>query len=133
MMQNYKEVQKMDFYNKHYIRIDEKNRIIEGFSDAFENPLETDICINENGGRQFELCGYINPNLVNEYWCHLFIYENGEVREATKEELEEEQASFPVPEHTPTDVEILQEQMLDTMEMQADLLMEMCELQLASE
>lgn len=122
----------MDFYNKHYIRIDEKNRIIEGFSDAFENPLETDICINENGGRQFELCGCINPNLVNEYWCHLFIYENGEVREATREELEEEQASFPVPEHTPTDVEILQEQMLDTMEMQADLLMEMYELQLAS-
>lgn len=107
----------MEFYNKHYIRIDEKNRIIEGFSDAFENPLETDICINENGGRQFEINGEINPTLVNEYWCHLYMYEDGIIREATEEELKEEQASFPVPEHTPTDVEILQEQMLDVMEM----------------
>lgn len=123
----------MEFYNKHYIRLDEHNRIIKGFSDAFEEPLETDICINENGGRHFELGGCVNPNLVNEYWCHLYIYEDGEVREATRKELEEEQTSFPVPEHTPTDVEILQEQMLDAMEMQADLLMEMCELQLASE
>lgn len=123
----------MEITNKHYIRIDEHNRIIKGFSDAFEKPLETDICINEYGGRHFELGGCINPNLVNEYWCHLYIYEDGKVREATREELEEEQASFAVPEHTPTDIEVLQEQMLDAMEMQADLLMEMCELQLASE
>ena len=34
-----------EFYNKHYIRLD-GNVVIKGFSDAFETPLDTDICIN---------------------------------------------------------------------------------------
>ena len=43
------------FYYKHYIRIDEDNNIIKGFSDAFEQPQADDICINEQGGYQFRL------------------------------------------------------------------------------
>lgn len=35
---------------KHYIRLDSVGRVIKGFSDAFEQPEETDICINEDGG-----------------------------------------------------------------------------------
>ena len=62
--------------SKHYIRIDEENKIIYGFSSDFENPLPTDICINENGGRQFELLGEINPSLTDNYGCHLFRYDN---------------------------------------------------------
>lgn len=137
----------MEFYNKHYIRLDEHNRIIKGFSDAFEKPLEADICINEYGGRHFEIDGEINPCLVNMDGTHNFRYEEVElqsedteekvftkvVRKATDEELAEELATIPVPEPVPSDVEVLQEQMLDMMEMQTDLLMEMCELQLASE
>lgn len=51
----------MNFYNKHYIRIDNENNIVHGFSDAFEQPQEGDILINEQGGRQFEF--YINGNI----------------------------------------------------------------------
>ena len=51
-------VMEMDF-NRHFIRIDERNRIVLGFSDAFDVPSpqdgETDILINERGGRHFRL------------------------------------------------------------------------------
>ena len=40
---------------KHYIRLNEQNRIIKAISTDFEEPLETDICVNEDGGRHFSL------------------------------------------------------------------------------
>ena len=49
------------FFQRHYIRIDERNRIVNGFSDVpeFNNPSpqegETDILINDKGGRHFRL------------------------------------------------------------------------------
>lgn len=59
--------------SRHYIRIDGEI-IIHGFSDAFETPLNTDICINENGGRQFELLGETNPAMTNANGTHRFRY-----------------------------------------------------------
>ena len=55
----------MEFYNKHYIRTNEDGQIIKGFSDAFEQPQDGDICINEQGGYQFRLVpgGEENPPL----------------------------------------------------------------------
>ena len=48
-----------EFFNKHFIRIDDRNRMVMGFSDAFNNSSpsegETDILINEQGGRHFRL------------------------------------------------------------------------------
>jgi len=40
--------------SKHYIRLDGE-KIIWAFSDAFEKPIEGDICINEEGGRHYNL------------------------------------------------------------------------------
>lgn len=58
---------------KHYVRLKENTDIIiHGFSDSFEKPLDTDTCINENGGRQFELLGKSNPILVNSDGVHLY-------------------------------------------------------------
>lgn len=42
------------FGYKHYIRINDKNEVIHGFSNAFEEPLESDICITETGERHFQ-------------------------------------------------------------------------------
>ena len=58
----------MEFYDKHYIRTDEDGQIIKGFSDAFEQPQEGDICINEQGGYQFRLMpgGEENPPLLDD-------------------------------------------------------------------
>jgi hypothetical protein len=80
---------------KHYIRLDSNLSIIKGFSSELEEPDTTDICINEDGGRQFELNGEINPPLVNLGGCHLYKYHNGEVNETTEEERAAELDSFP--------------------------------------
>ncbi|KIL38298.1 hypothetical protein SD70_27165 [Gordoniibacillus kamchatkensis] len=48
----------MDGY-KHYIRIDANNIVIHAFSDAFEQPLGTDILVESNAGRHF------NPALTD--------------------------------------------------------------------
>lgn len=71
---------------KHYVRVQENTDIItHGFSDAFEKPLDTDICINENGDRHFELFGNLNPNLVNsDDGVHLYRL----VTTITEEEVE---------------------------------------------
>lgn len=81
-------------FNRHYIRV--VNGIItKGFSDAFEEPIETDICINENGGRHFEINGVINPPLVNEEELHIYRYDK-KMRKATEEELFAEKWKFNV-------------------------------------
>ncbi len=85
------------FYNKHYIRLDSNNCIIKGFSDAFEEPEESDICINQEGGRHFELFGRINPSLINESGIHLFKYSDGVIIETTEAERAEELAGMPKP------------------------------------
>ena len=78
----------MNDFNKHYIRV-EDTLVVKGFSDAFETPLETDICINEKGGRHFEIDGVVNPPLYDDRMCHIYRYDT-ELRKATEEELEAE-------------------------------------------
>jgi len=50
MVENYNEQ-----HNKHHVRVDERSRILYGFSDAFEQPQEGDVLHNEQGGRHFQL------------------------------------------------------------------------------
>jgi hypothetical protein len=86
-----------EFYNKHYIRIDAINCIIKGFSDAFEQPGEGDICINQQGCRHFELLGQINPPLTNMSGIHLYKYTDGAVTETTEAERAAELANMQKP------------------------------------
>lgn len=76
-------------YNKHYVRLDNTGRIIEGFSDAFEQPQKGDICINEQGGYQFRLTpgGTENPMLVDYDGIPLYKYVDGAVTARTPEEI----------------------------------------------
>lgn len=85
----------MDVFNSHYIRHDEAGNIVKGFSDAFEAPLETDICITKTGGRQFELLGETNPCLQSPEGIYLYKYENGEAVKKTTDEIETEIAALP--------------------------------------
>ena len=90
----------MTFYNKHYIRTREDGCIVDGFSDAFRQPEETDICINEQGGYQFRLYpgGEENPCLLD--WpdrIPLYKYGNGEVLSRDEEEIEAERAILSLP------------------------------------
>ena len=105
-----------NFYEKHYIRV-ENGIVTKGFSSAFETPLDTDICINEKGGRHFEINGVINPPMFDERFCHIYRYDENGLRKATQEELDAEYAAnYVEPEPTEdelqwqaiTDVEIAQ-------------------------
>lgn len=82
---------------KHYIRLDEQNRVVYGFSTIFDTPLKTDICINEDGGRHFELFGVVNPPLLDMQGINLYKYENGKVIERTPEEIQADVDAKPKP------------------------------------
>lgn len=86
-----------EYYNKHYIRCDADNRIIDGFSDAFRSPTEDAICINDKGGYQFRLFpnGEENPALYDfETMIPLYKYEDGKVVPRTDEEMQAERDAF---------------------------------------
>ena len=78
-----------EFYNKFFIRLDEKKNIVHGFSNAFERPQADDICINEQGGYQFRLypAGEENPPIMNEYGIWLYVYKNKKVAKKTVDEI----------------------------------------------
>lgn len=68
---------------KHYVRIDNNNFIIKGFSDLFETPLETDICICESGRGHFTLFGETNPSLIGLNNFPKYKYINNEILPTT--------------------------------------------------
>lgn len=77
----------------HYIRTDEAGTIVYGFTDAFEQPLETDILILEDGPR-----GFIEAwpeSLVNERFQYRFKWVDGERVERTQVELDAEWSARP--------------------------------------
>ena len=52
------------FFQRHFIRVDGRNRVVYAFSDEFTRPTETDILINDRGGRHFRLV--IDGELTHE-------------------------------------------------------------------
>lgn len=80
------------FYNKHYITIDGRHCLVDGFSDAFKQPSESDVCINEQGSYQFRLIADSeeNPSLYNQNDIPLYKWENGQVLGRTPEEIHED-------------------------------------------
>lgn len=81
--------------SNHYIRIDNSNRIIKGFSSEFEEPQQNDICINEDGGRHFEMLGRVNPQLTDPNLIYIYKYENGQMLERTQEEILQDLQAIP--------------------------------------
>ena len=86
-----------DFYNKHYITINDHGEIISGFSDAFRQPSENDICINEQGGYQFRLFpdGEENPPLYDYMsMIPLYRWDGSQVVPRSAEELDADRAAW---------------------------------------
>ena len=73
---------------KHFIITDESGRILRGFSADFEQPTDGAICINEDGGRHFELNGVINPPMMDYNGVALYKLDGNKVIERTQEELD---------------------------------------------
>ncbi len=90
------------FYNKHYITVDAKNRIIDGWSDGphrNDKSTEEAICINDKGGYQFRLFpgGEENPPLRTMDGIPLYKYVDGAVQERSEEEIDADRALIPPP------------------------------------
>ena len=82
---------------KHYIRQD-GIFITKAFSTDFEQPIEGDICVNEDGGRHFNL------DLMDERGLPIKKYVDGEILPATPDDLADKiaeyEASLPDPSTT---------------------------------
>ncbi|MBR2131967.1 MAG: hypothetical protein IJ955_05395 [Oscillospiraceae bacterium] len=95
----------MDVFS-HYITVDAQGCITSGFSDAFREPSETDICINERGGYQFRLFpnGEENPLLFDGiYMIPRYRWDGGQVVRRTQEEITADIVAIPKPESVPTE------------------------------
>lgn len=124
-------------YNKHYIKVDDQGRIVDGWSDGPHSGKDTTgaICINEEGGYQFRL--YVkflelsgepyhmrteeNPVLFDRNGIPLYKYKNGEIVSRSEEEIAADVAAIPAP--GPTAAERLEAQVTYTA-MMTDTLIE---------
>lgn len=115
----------MNFYNKHYIAVDERNRIVDGFSDAFREHTDEHICINEQGGYQFRLFpgGEENPSLFDWNGMTPLYKWDGEAIRRTEEEIEADRAAIPKTEEKPSQLDIFEAQLTYTA-MMTDTLLE---------
>lgn len=67
-------------YNKHYIRL-QGDTIIAAFSDAFQQPLKDDICVNEKGDRHFNL------ELINADGYYRLKWDGKQIVEKSNDEI----------------------------------------------
>lgn len=82
-----------------YIQVDEKNRITRcdgGYSIQNITNFDEWIKIDEGTGDKYNLCQshYFGKPLYNMDMTHNFIYDNGECREATEDEIKQELAEI---------------------------------------
>lgn len=102
-----------EIYNKHYIDVDDRGRIIGGFSDGPHSGKSADgyILLRSDGGYQFRLYpdGEENPSLWDMDGIPLYKYEGGEVVPRTEEELAADRGVLPKPEDKPSPEERIAE------------------------
>lgn len=105
------------FYNKHYITVDEQNRITDGWSNGPHPDRDTTgaICINEQGGYQFRLLVKFaifdgepwhqqteeNPALYTMDSIPLYRWNGEQVIRRADEEIAADRAAIPEPSPTP--------------------------------
>ena len=89
------------FYNKHYIKVDERGRITDGWSDGPHPDRDTAdaVSFNEQGGYQFRLLpgGEENPALYTMDGVPLYHWDGEKAVRRTAEEIEADQAAKPEP------------------------------------
>ncbi len=80
-----------EFYNRHYITIDDQNRVTDGWSNGPHPDHDTAgaICINEQGGYQFRLTsgGEENPALYTMDGIPLYKWDGERAVPRTEEEI----------------------------------------------
>ena len=96
---------------RHYIKVDEKNRVTDGWSSGEHpglGPGEGDTLLTDQGGVAFVLLGVEHPALFTDDKdkIPLYAYENGAARYRTVTEIDGDRPG-PAPEPEPTEMERL--------------------------
>ena len=90
-----------EIYNKHYIKPDSSNRIIDCWSNGPHPDRDTTnaICISDKGGYQFRLFpdGEENPSLYDADGIPLYKWDGQAVVKRTAEEIAADRAAIPAP------------------------------------
>lgn len=94
-------MEELYFCNKHYITVDDRGRVTDGWSDGPHPEKDTTdaICINDKGGYQFRLFpgGEENPPLWTMDGIPRYKYTAGAVQQRSEEEIEADRALIPPP------------------------------------
>lgn len=92
-----------EYYNRHYITIDEQDRITAGWRDGPQPDRDTTdaICISEQGSYQFRVGGEENPPLRTMDGIPLYRWDGEQVVARTEEEIEADRAAIPTPPPSP--------------------------------
>lgn len=71
-----------EHYNKHYIKVDDQGRIVDGWSDGPFPGKDTTgaVCVDQQGGYQFRLTpeGEENPTLLDSHGVPLYKLADGQ-------------------------------------------------------
>lgn len=104
--------------NKIYARLNESKIVIELFSSVFEQPLETDILVEE-GNEEYHAHVHLKYNLMDDKYRYNYKYLENKIVELT----EEEKANlFPIQEEQPTEMEqLIDNLILDNLSMQSQI------------
>ena len=90
-----------EFYNKHYISVDERGRVMDGWSDGPCPERETAgaVLLTDRGGYQFRLApgGEENPCLVSREGVPLYAWDGEKVTARSAEEIAADAAALPKP------------------------------------
>ncbi len=94
-----------EFYNRHYITVDDRDRILLAWSDGPLPNRDTAgaICINEQGGYQFRFApdGEENPPIYTMDGIPLYRWDGERAIPRTDEEIEADRAAIPTPPPSP--------------------------------
>ena len=122
-----------EYYNKHYIKPDSSNRIIDCWSDGPHPGRDTTnaICISDKGGYQFRFTpdGEENPSLYDADGIPLYKWDGQAVVKRTAEEIAADRAAIPAP--PPSEMELLRQEVAKLSVENAQMQQEQTDLQMA--
>ena len=122
-----------EYYNKHYIKPDSSNRIIDCWSDGPHPGRDTTnaICISDKGGYQFRFTpdGEENPSLYDADGIPLYKWDGQAVKPRTAEEIAADRAAIPAP--PPSEMEQLRQEVARLSAENAQMQQEQTDLQMA--
>lgn len=84
-----------------------RQKQVDCYGYRFRVPQSHHVCIRTRGGRQFELLGEINPQLLHHRGVAFYKYVNKWVVKKSDQEVQDEIGALPIPYIEPTTKEMI--------------------------